>query len=132
MTRLDLHDTALDAMVKLAEGNLGAANVLTRLLSDGAKIDLDNRLGGLGSLLSLDSLGIYGSRIWMLYKDVCNQSLITTVGVLRGWQLGLISTSSLQQAVDNYGDGLDIEAILAQVKAQLPGFNTEISIDNGS
>ena len=28
--------------------------------------------------MDLDSLGIYGSDIWMLYKDVCGENLATS------------------------------------------------------
>jgi len=37
-------------------------------------IDPDSNFGGLGPLLLLDTLSIYGPRIWQLYKDVCARS----------------------------------------------------------
>jgi len=95
--------------------------VCMQIMGKGAKIDPD-AASPLLTLLSFDTLGIYGSRIWMLYKDVCKQDLTATLGMLRGWQLGFITKQQLIHAIDNYGDGLDVEAVLAQVRERLPDF----------
>ena len=121
--KIGLDDTLLSTIVKLAEGNPGAATVCSLIAKDGDAIDPDAAFGGgLMSLLQFDTLGLYGPRIWMLYKDVCGQDLVNTLGILRGHQLGFITEGTLNHAIDNYGDGLDVESVLEQVKERLPNF----------
>lgn len=122
MTKIQLTDTPQDVVMKLSDGNPGALSVCMQILFEGAEIDPDGFGGGLGALLGLDSLGIYSSRIWMLYKDVCGQDLPTTLAMLRGWQLGIISADVLSHAIDNRGNGLDVANVYAQVHEQLPAF----------
>jgi hypothetical protein len=121
-TRIELTDTPMDVIVKMSEGNPGAMTVLINLFKEGGEIDPDAAFGGLASVLDLDSHGIYGSRIWCLFKDVCGQDLTATVGVLRGCQLGLLPEADLLRAIDNYGQGIDVEDILEQVRERLPNF----------
>lgn len=111
----------LDAVVALAEGNPGAVTVMGDMLRDGGRIDPDS-FGGYANILDLDSYGIYGSRIWMLFKDVCRQSLPRTIAILRAVQLGYLDEKTLNHAIDNRGEGLDVEAMVAKVKERLPNF----------
>ena len=128
--RLELGDTAVTAVVKMAEGNPGAVMVLAQMFNKGAKIDPDSALGGFGPVLDLDALGIYGSRIWMLYKDVCGEDIVKTLAVLRAHQLGHVSAAQLHHAIDNGGDGLDPDDALAKVQAELPAFgNAPIALE---
>jgi hypothetical protein len=120
--RIELNDTAITMMMKMSEGNPGALNVLTKILEDGAKIDPDDFMGSYGAIFRLDTLGIYGSRIWMLYKDVCKHDIVATLGVLRASQLGIVKRSILNHAIDNSGDGLDVQDALDKVKTELPNF----------
>ncbi len=122
MSRIQLTDNIQSACVKIVEGNPGALSVCVSLLKEGDEIDPHSVLGGLGQLLALDTEKIYGSRIWMLYKDVCRQDLVKTIAVLRGCQLGFVSTLDLNHAIDNYGSGLNVDEILVQVKKRLPNF----------
>jgi hypothetical protein len=54
-----------DYIVAMADGNPGAATVMARL------VDYDV----VDSLDRLDHQGVYGSDIWVLYKDVCGQDI---------------------------------------------------------
>lgn len=120
--RIKLDMSMMDVVAELSEGVPGALVVCMRMLKDGDTIDPDNMLGGVGSLLSLDSQGIYGSRIWMLYKDVCGEDLTKTIALLRATQLGFVSDTDLDHAVDNRGAGVDVDALYAQVQERLPAF----------
>ena len=121
-TRLRLTDTAQTAIAKLSDGNPGALRVCCELFQQGAEIDPDAFGGGLSNLLSLDTHGIYGPDIWMLYKDVCASSLPKMVGVLRAVQLGIESESKLKHAIQSYGEGIDVDALFQAVCARLPNF----------
>jgi hypothetical protein len=128
--RLTLEMTALDAIMALTEGNIGAVTVCTKLLKDGGKID-PLAFDPLVNLMDLDALGIYGSRIWLLYKDVCGQKIGNVVGLLRGWQLGKVSEEKLLEAVGTdetrgKNGAIDVDDIVAKVRLELgPDFNPE-------
>jgi len=120
--RIQLTDSTMDVAMKMSEGNPGALTVIMSLLRDAAKIDPDNWMPGLGEVLSLDSMGIYGSKIWMLYKDVCGEDLVKMCAVMRARQLGIVPLESIIHAIDNMGDGIDVDDLLKQVKERLPAF----------
>ncbi len=124
-TRIVGTDSFQDAVIKVAEGNPGAFRVTLDLLTRAGKIDPDDFFGGLGSLMMLDTLNIYGSKIWMLYKDVCREDLTKMVAMLRGVQLGFLEEEDLLSAINNYGRGVDVEQILAQVQKELPNFGAQ-------
>lgn len=121
--RITLSDTPMSAIMSLAEGNPGALTVLMRTMQEGGKIDPD---AGYGEpffiILSFDSLGLYGPKIWMLYKDVCKENLSKTLAMLRAWQLGFTTSEQVHHACDNHGAGLDVDALCARVKERLPNF----------
>jgi hypothetical protein len=115
-------DTKKDCIIKMSEGAIGAMNVCMQLLDKGGTIDPDAWAGGFGNLLFLDALNIYGTRIWMLFKDVCGQDLVKTVAMLRAYQCGYVTRGQLDHAIDNHGEGIVVDALLAQVKERLPNF----------
>jgi hypothetical protein len=124
MARIGLEDTVQSALVKMCDGNPGALRVMMGMLREGKAIDPLGFAGGLGAVLSLDTQGIYGSRIWLLYKDVCGESLVRTLAVLRAVQLGIISDSALGRAVAwadrrNGACPIDVGALVAKVRARL-------------
>lgn len=120
--RIQLTDTAMSAAMKMSDGNPGALTVLARMFKEGAEIDPDDAMGAIGNMLSLDTLGIYGPRIWMLYKDVCGEDLRVTCAILRANQLGFLRESDLNRAIDNYGEGIDVPDLVAKVENRLPNF----------
>lgn len=120
--RIELTDTPLSAIAKLCDGNPGALTVCCELFKQGAEIDPNAFGGGLSALLSLDSYGIYGPDIWMLFKDVCGQSIPHTIGMLRAVQLGILPESTLKHAIQNRGNGLDVAATFKAVCERLPDF----------
>ena len=122
MSKIKLTDSMEDVVVNMSEGNPGAISVCMMMLTEGGDIDPDDWVGGFGAVMSLDSLRIYGSKIWMLYKDVCHQDLTKTIAMTRAWQLGFVTEQALLHAIDNYGKGIDTEALLEQVKERLPAF----------
>lgn len=124
-TRITLDMNIKDVIIAMCDGNPGALNVMMGLVNEGDKIDPEAGFGGgFHALLNLDSNGIYGSRIWMLYKDVCDQDLATTVGLLRAVQLGLLSSEALDTAIDDYGAGLNIGDLMGAVRAKLKEFQS--------
>lgn len=121
--RITLQDSIQSSMIKLADGNPGAISVMCELYKKTPEIDPDSALGGLGSLFSLDSDGIYGSRIWMLYKDCCGQDLVRMCAAFRAVQLGLTTREHVNQAIDS-GEQLNFVDV---VRAELPAFGANNS-----
>jgi len=121
--RITGKDNGMDIISKMSEGNPGATRVCIEAITNSPVIDPMALLGGLAPMLSLDTLGIYGSRIWMLYKDVCGERLPYFLAMLRGWQLGLVPKEDLDWAIDNYGRNFPIDIIAAKVCERLPEFN---------
>jgi hypothetical protein len=115
-------DDVKSAIIKLADGNPGAITVMMHMLRISESVDPDAAIGAIAPIFSLDSLGIYGSRIWMLYKDFCQENTVVTLAVLRAAQLGILPLNKLNHAIDNYGDGVDLSLIAGKVKERLPNF----------
>src|SRR5688572_13889692 len=124
-SRLRLDMTAIDAVTAMAEGNPGAIAALCECLKLGSEIDPDDLFGGLGSIMTLDTLGIYGSRLYMLWNDVCRRDMPKFIACLRAYQLGQLAgctESALNHAIDNRGNGLDVDAVLVAVCERLGKF----------
>lgn len=130
MTRIELSDTGQAIIVKMADGNPGAMTAMASLLSkDCEPIDPDNAMGLMGPFLELDSLGIYGTAIHILWNDKCKRDLRRFVLLLRASQLGLLPSRKVQEmAADqmrqvNLSD-IEWYALDAVVCARLAGFMT--------
>ena len=124
-TRIELTDTTMDVILKMSDGNPGAMTVLVALLKEGELIDPDAAFGGLSALIMLDSSGVYGEKIWMLYKDICNQSAGKMIGILRAVQLGFLAQHELHEALSHgYGrmDYTRQDEVLKLVRERLPEF----------
>ena len=120
----DLNMTYIDVVTTLSEGNPGALRVCMDILANDSKIDPQNFLGGVGTLLALDTHGVYGSNIWILYKYVCKANLVLMLAVLRAVQLGIMPEIQMKDAIKaQHGHTLDVEDILVKVKKQLEEFD---------
>lgn len=122
--RIKLDMSLFDVLYALSGGNPGALTVCMSIMEKSSQIDPDGG-GGILVLLNLDTLRIYEHRIWGLFKDVCKEDLTSMLAVLRAWQLGQLAGATdgaINHAIDHYGEGLDIDAILAAVRERLPKF----------
>ena len=124
--RIQLNDTMAEVYHKLSDDNFGALNVLKQLMSKGADIDPDCGMGeSFLMLLHLDSQGVYGDKLWMLYKDVAGENLSKAWACIRACQLGFISNEVLHHAINNGGAGLNLNEVCKQVKDRLPKFQVQ-------
>lgn len=96
-SRIELNDTGLSVLLKMSDGNPGAMDVIAQMLKEGARIDPQSFLGGLGAVLALDTHRIYGPRIWMLYKDVCRAKEHFDRSIEKHGQASEISRSRYQR-----------------------------------
>jgi hypothetical protein len=124
-TRIELSDTTMGMIMKMAGGNPGAMTVIVQLLEKGEAIDPDAAFGGLAQVLALDTHGIYEEKIWMFYKDICNQDVGMMIGLLRGIQLGIMPERELKDALNqNYARMASdrVAEVLNAVRDRLPNF----------
>jgi hypothetical protein len=126
--RIQLTDTTMDILIKMSDGNPGALTVLMRTMNEGPAIDPQSMLGAISVILSLDTHDIYGSEIWLLYKDVCGQDLTMMLALLRAVQLGFLPETELKHAITRYQMADDRKAdLLAKVKERLPLFGQQVA-----
>ena len=125
--RINLNDSMSNILMKMCDGNPGAINVLMQILKEADNIDPDSYSGSVSTLLNLDGYEIYGPEIWRLYKDVCGESIVKTVGILRSVQMGICPVHLLKQAIQTrYTKNeniIDVDALMALVREQLPNFS---------
>ena len=65
--KIELNDSFVNIVMKLSEGNMGAANVVTEMLNISPESFM--------LLLDLDDMNIRGTQIWLAYKDYCGESV---------------------------------------------------------
>ena len=122
--RIKLTDTMADVAYKMSEGNPGSLNVIVDLMDKADAIDPDCGFPML-HILGLDTLGVYGPRIWMLYKDVCKEDLKNVVIVMRAHQMGLLPIEVLKERIYHTRghagfSPLDFDDLLSKLRTILP------------
>lgn len=127
MSKIQLNDNIMDIMLKMSNGNPGALNVLTELLiPENEKIDPDNIMGGMGNLLSLDTIGIYGADIHVLANDICDGDMIKVITILRAHQFGYLDGDLLRDACSRQDKAgrqmINVNSLYKKVKKKLPRF----------
>lgn len=97
MTKINLTDSTQDALVKMASGNPGAIAAMMDILQKHDSIDPQALMGGLGAILILDTWGIYGSDIYVLWSDKCGKDARKMLMIMRAVQLGLFPERKLKE-----------------------------------
>lgn len=92
--RLKLEDSIQDAVIKMSDGNPGAINVLMPLIMNKEDFHL---------VLHLDSIGLYGSNIYKLANDCCNNDMDKFKTVLSAWAKSKVTRSEIIKNVVNVG-----------------------------
>ena len=99
MSKLELSDNTLDVIVKMSEGNPGAWTFLCQMLN---KKDWFANVDPLMVILMFDTLELYGSKLYMVWNDICGRDLNKVDLLIRNWQMGNISKSAIH---DNLSSG---------------------------
>lgn len=93
----DINMTTRDAVMKMSGGNPGAVRVLVSLLENDW-----HGVPGFFLMLNLDSMNVYGPEIWVLFKDCCGQDMERMEQVLRNWQWGNLTQSTIQKHIAKF------------------------------
>lgn len=139
MNKIKLDSNPVEAITAMAEGVIGTARVLGDLWTRCAFIDPDNWAKNWWVMLALDNLELYGSNIWLFYKDVCGESYINMCLMLRGIQLGALDHDEVVDMVllarmGNRDDpplvtSDEFKSLQDVIKETLPGFNCNKDFD---
>lgn len=127
MSKISFGDSFMDIIMKMSEGNPGAVTAIMDMIENGEKIDPQGAMGGLGSVLLLDTFGIYGTDIYVLWSDICGQELNKTLGVIRACQLGFFDPKTMVDACSRQDysgrDMVPVEDLYQKVKGFLDQFD---------
>lgn len=137
--RMDMMADPVDGLVAMSEGNPGCANVLGNMAQVGNEIDPKYPMGGLGHVMFLDNHQIYGSNVWVFYKDMCGQNIVRTIGAIRAVQMGLKPIEWVKDLIHQIQDPTaagypmdgvrafrkDLDEVLVQVREQVEDFQKE-------
>ena len=107
-TRIELTDTLMSITMKMAEGNPGAMGAIMEIIQQHDTIDPQGAMGGMGGLLLLDTWGIYGSDIYILFSDKCQKDVRKMLMIMRATQLGLFSHVKLKEMAADQSRRVDI------------------------
>ena len=123
--KLTLDMTGRESIVLMCDGNPGALNVLLELVDKNAIVDTDSVLGFMTTMCGMDESGIYGSDIWILYKDICGSDVVMLMALFRGKQMGLIREEDIlhDMRCATHMRKLDIQDVYDRVVEVLPNFN---------
>lgn len=89
--KIQLTDSFMQVMIKMAEGNPGAATVLGMMMSESE----DNII----NILNLDDMGIRGSSIWICYKDHCKRDMPMLIECIKNRDKDMLHTVLAMQGV---------------------------------
>lgn len=96
MTKIKLNMNTMEVIFTMSEGNIGAVTCMTEMIK---KTDWYGGVDGLMLILYFDTIGIYGSKIYMLWNDCCDRSLEKLELVLRNFQKGKLTAQEIIQNV---------------------------------
>lgn len=83
----EIKNNAMAEVVRLSERNPGAMTALCELLKNYS----------MAPLIQLDKMNIRGYKIWLVYKDVCDQNVDTFYAFI------MRHDTNMQNYVNNYG-----------------------------
>ena len=88
--RITLNMSVIEAVCALVDGHPGAMDVCVRMVKEAPTICPSWGKMGFLPLIQLDSEGLYGPSIWVLYKDLCESKIDRTWALLCASQMGLV------------------------------------------
>ena len=102
--------------------------LVEKLVDHATRFDPDSFVGGLGTIMQFDNMDIYGSKIWLFYKDLCGEDIVKVIALARAIQLGIIPERDVKRVIDGMADyqpyeiNFDLDTVVAKVQEQLPEF----------
>jgi len=128
-TRIKMGDTLTQTIMRMSEGNPGAVQAMAVMMQNSVKIDPESALKEFSGIVSLDSFGIYGTAIYVLWSDICGKDMPKMLAVLRSVQLGFFTREVLRDACSRQDysgrEMVPVEELYEKVYNYLDRFNRE-------
>lgn len=127
MTRITSTDTMSSTAVKMADGDPGALDALVEVAKYAETIDPQSGMGPLAPMLGMNTQGIYGTEIYILWSDKCQRNIRKFLMLLRAVQLGFLPPARLKEMAEDQTRSVDLmpsewEKIDSQVCEELSEF----------
>lgn len=126
-TRIDpKKDTPIQMVIKLSENNTNTINVLMMILNDN-KIDPNDKISGIrfNPLFILDSLNIYGEKIYFLYNEICGGNLAKMLAVIKAVQFQILDFNVLKEACLNEDKTtIPVDELYVKIKEMFTNFDS--------
>ena len=74
--RIEMNMSPMDVIAKMSEGNPGGLTVMMKIIEN-------DPVCGVFDILHLDDMNIWGSQIWIGFKDYCNQDIDVFIEKIR-------------------------------------------------
>lgn len=97
MSRIELTDSVMSIVMKMSDGNPGAVSALSEIIKHGPVIDPQSAMPEVMPMLHLDTHGIYGTDIYVLFNDKCHRNVRKLLVLIRATQLGFLPPHKLKQ-----------------------------------
>lgn len=108
MSKLELKDNLNDIIIKLSEGNPGAITVLFEIM----KCKDNDPIEYLGIFLTIDTMELYGSHLYMLWNDCCDRNIKQTLDVIEAYRKRKITNNDINERIKNVGYGKPFDDLL--------------------
>jgi len=89
-TRITGNMSVKDMLVTMCDGNPGALTFMLQLVQA-------EPVTGVMDILLFDSLGIYGSKIYMLWNDCCRRDMVKVQETITAFRLGKFSREEIHE-----------------------------------
>lgn len=125
-------DTLEQAVIRLTEGDPGAATALAEVVAHARAVD-ETCDHPFRYLLQLDRYKVRGPHLHVFFKDVCHSDIVEMLGVLRWAEMGRIRPSDVRASITRasggltppWYHGLDPVHILSLLRAYQPTFGAK-------
>lgn len=114
---------ALEKILEFCDGDCDATTVIVKFVSRSHFIDPSINAKDLIS--QMKEYGITKERICRFYRDVCGEEFGRMIGLLRACKLDIITQSALLHAIDNNGEGINVDEVVNKVRQQTRSKATE-------
>lgn len=88
-------DSTMDIVIKMSEGNPGAMATMMELIKETEK-----DIGNMSVIFFIDTLELYGSRLYQLWNDCCNRDISKVIEVVNSCMGGKISREEFFHHID--------------------------------
>ena len=110
MNKIKNIDNIQDIIIQLSEGNPGALTTCFEILRETGS----NIFEAIPLFLTLDSMELYGSHLYMLWNDCCDRNIKAVIDVINGFITGKITKDDINERIKKAGYGKSFSDLLEE------------------